>query len=171
MDEIVYKNEWIVVKKTFHDFYYLERKGKDSIAIFLIRVNEGKYEVLVRYQPMPLDNSDDMKLYPCPITGSIDKNEVAILCAKREVLEETGYNIEYKNIIYLGKYSVGTQTNEKVYMYCYNANTLTPENIRGDDSIHEKLSKNKWEDIENLKYYEYSACQIMYYKIKELFKI
>ncbi|GAH42794.1 unnamed protein product, partial [marine sediment metagenome] len=69
-DETLYTspNDWLKIKKSKHHFYYVERKGKDSIAVFLVRLDAGgAWEVLIRYQPLPVWGNLD--LYPCPITG------------------------------------------------------------------------------------------------------
>lgn len=168
LDNTIFKTNWISVKETQKGFQFLERKGVNSIAAFLIRYTT-EWEVLVRYQPLCISNNDD-SLFPCPVTGSIDLGEDVFNCTRREVEEETGYIIEPKDIIELGSYIVGTQTNEQVYLYVMDASDYTPEAIRGDGGYHESISYNKWEPLENLKNYNYSACQIGYYRIKELLK-
>lgn len=166
-DKVLFKTNWIQVKETERKFQYLERKGKDSVAIFLLRrflKNQiFQYEVLVRYQPLPITNNDD-SLYPCPITGGLELNESILNCALREVKEESGYSLT--DLKYLGSYIVGTQTNEKVYMYYFDVTAVIPEIPLLDDTYHESISKNVWENLHNLKGYDYSACQIGYYILK-----
>jgi 8-oxo-dGTP pyrophosphatase MutT (NUDIX family) len=75
------------------------------------------YEFLIRQQPLCIDNSDineKHRLYPCPITGGIDEGELPEKAAVREVYEEAGFSVR---VLPLGKYIVGTQTNEICYMY------------------------------------------------------
>jgi len=124
-----------------------------------------QYEILIRYQPLPIDNIDN-KLYACPITGTIDNKDLPIDTAIREVEEESGYVIKKSNIITLGKYIVGTQTNEIVHMFAYilNENQL-PEKEIYSDGIHEAISKNKWKPLEFLTKCRYSACNIGYLKL------
>jgi outer membrane protein assembly factor BamD (BamD/ComL family) len=38
-EKILFSNDLIAVKETAIGYYYLERKGRDSVAIFLIRKN------------------------------------------------------------------------------------------------------------------------------------
>ena len=166
VEKIIFKTNWISILETEKGFQYLRRKGKNSVAIFLVRDGKLGQEALIRYQPLPIQNNDD-SLFPCPITGSIDEGESPINTAIREVLEESGYDIR-DNIVNLGKYVVGTQTDEIVHMFYADVNNkinATPEN---DGGYHESISKNIWEPLSNLKNYQYSACQIMYYKLNEV---
>ena len=168
--EVVYKNQWIKVLKTPKDFYYLERKGKDSVAVFLVRMNASiGWEVLIRYQPLTIQNDDD-SLFACPVTGSIDYNEAPSKTASREVAEETGYEVNITEGDCLVKFIVGTQTNEIVSIYWKNVTGEGITQIRKNDSYHESVSKNIWEPLDNLRNYNYSACQIGYYKLKEILK-
>lgn len=167
-DKFIFKTNWIGIKETEKGFQYAVRKGVNSIAVFLIRMNIRKgWEVLVRYQPLCIQNNDD-SLFPCPITGSIDIGERTPDTAIREVEEESGFVLE--KVEYLGKYIVGTQTNEIVDMFHANVTSVNPEKVRGDGTYHESISYNQWEPLENLKDYDYSACQIGYYKLKEIYK-
>lgn len=166
-DKIIFKTNWVQVNETEKGFQFLERKGKDSVAVFLVRhsiLGSIKFETLVRYQPLPISNNDD-SLFPCPITGGIEVGESPYRCALREVEEEAGYVLS--ELRELGSYIVGTQTNETVWMYWLNIDDITPEKIRGDGTFHESISINKWESIFNLKNYPYSACQIGYYKLRQ----
>jgi len=151
---------WLSIKKTDKDFYFTERKGKDSIALFLTkRGGIFPVKVMIRFQSLPLDNTEFQKLYPCPITGSIEENQNPMECAINEGMEEGGYDIK-DNIQYLGKYAVGTQTNEVVHMYWADVTEKEPVDISGDGTYHESISKNEWRDVEYLPKCLYSACQI-----------
>ncbi len=160
MEKVLFKSKWITLKQTELGFQYLERNGVNSIALFLTRWNSDKFEVLIRMQPMPLDNSKNVKLYPCPITGGNYENKPLIEIAQQEALEEAGYKILLNDIKYLGNYFVGTQTNEVVSMFVSNVTSLKPEKITTDGTIHEKMSYNVWKDIDFLKKCKYSACLI-----------
>lgn len=52
-DKVILETQWIVVKEAPRGFQYLERKGKDSVAVFLLRKSSEQskqYEVLIRQQ-------------------------------------------------------------------------------------------------------------------------
>ena len=174
-DPIVYDGGWIKVRKTDKGFMYAERKGVESIALFLIRRTTTDIEVLVRYQPLCIDNTTpNLPIFPCAITGTIDAGDTPEQSAVQEALEEAGYKIEEVNLRLVTTYIVGTQTNEQVHLFWCDVTGLEPVEVKGDGSYHESLSKNQWEPFSNLKDYRYSACQIAYSRIpvalaKELF--
>ena len=164
---ILLNTSWIAVKETVQGFQYLERKGKDSIAVFLIRKcddDSQRVEVLIRLQPLCID-STDTKLYPCPITGSLDAGELPEQAAVREVYEESGFSV---HLFPLGRYIVGTQTNEICYMYYADVTDLEPEDAQQDGTYHESISKNEWHPLEYLNQCEYAGCQIGYFRLREI---
>lgn len=170
-EKTIFSNEWVVVKKTFRGFYFLERKGKDSVAVFLLRQNDANpkaYEVLIRKQPLCIDNTEingQLKLFSCPITGALDEGELPEAAANREVYEESGFAVQ---LLPLGKYIVGTQTNEICYMYYADVSGVESDIAQQDGSYHESISKNEWYPFEYLNQCEYSACQIGYFKLKDI---
>ncbi|MEM9909095.1 MAG: hypothetical protein AAF921_29205 [Cyanobacteria bacterium P01_D01_bin.44] len=60
-DPIIFNTDWIAIRESSRGFQYLERKGKDSVAVFLIRRqgDGAEWEVLVRYQHLCIDNTED----------------------------------------------------------------------------------------------------------------
>jgi 8-oxo-dGTP diphosphatase len=169
---------WVQVIETPRKFYYLRRKHKDSVGVFLVRrplVGHSQrsaqgWEVLVRMQPLPVHNADlddEFRLYPCPITGGLDSpDELPYDCAVREVLEESGY--ELAELRDLGKYIVGTQTDETVYLFWQDVTGVEAQAAMQDGSFFESISKNEWQPLEFLRDCEYSGCQIGYYRLREL---
>jgi ADP-ribose pyrophosphatase YjhB (NUDIX family) len=170
-EKIIFQTNWLTVKETARGFHYLERKGKNSVAIFLIRKknpNTKEYEVLIRQQPLCIDNPDineELKLYPCPITGGIDEGETPEEAAVREVEEESGFSIQ---VLQLDQYIVGTQTNEICYLYYADVTGLEPEVAKQDGSYFESISKNEWHPFEYLIQCNYAACQIGYFRLKDI---
>lgn len=144
--KVVYGNNWVKVKESEDKFFYLERKGKNSIAILLYN---DKGEVLVRFQPMcavEKDGPSTNRLAPCPITGSIDDGEDYLETAIREAEEEAGYKVR-DYIESTGDYIVSTQCNEICYTYIANVSSLTFDEPKGDGGYHESISYNKWVNI------------------------
>jgi ADP-ribose pyrophosphatase YjhB (NUDIX family) len=170
-EKTIFSTDWISVKETARGFYYLERKGRDSVAIFLVKKsnsNRGGYEVLIRQQPLCIDIPDineEHRLYPCPITGGINEGELPEEAAGREVYEEAGFLVE---VLPLGKYIVGTQTNEICYMYYADVTGIEPEVARQDGSYFESISKNEWYPLDYLNQCDYAACQIGYFRLKDI---
>ncbi|BAY44372.1 putative NUDIX hydrolase [Scytonema sp. HK-05] len=173
-DETIFTTNWVTVKKTPRGFDYLERKGKDSVAVFLLRRNDVSpviYEVLIRQLPLCIDSTEfdgQMKLFPCPITGALDEGESPEEAAIREVYEEAGFSVK---VLSLGKYIVGTQTNEICYMYYADVTGIEPDIAQQDGTYHESISKNEWRPFEYLNNCDYSACQIGYFRLRDIFYI
>jgi 8-oxo-dGTP diphosphatase len=177
-EKVVFSTSHIAIKETARGFHYLERLGKDSVAIFLIRSNKNKvdavdasaYEVLIRMQPLPLNNSEvdgKQQLYPCPFTGRIESGELPEQAAVRETLEESGYSTQ---VISLGKYFVGTQTNETCYLYYADVTDNEPQTAFQDGTYFESISENKWMPLVYLSECDYVACQLGYFRlIDEIF--
>ena len=170
-DQVILKTEWITVKESPRGFQYLERQGKDSVAVFLLRKsseNSMQYEVLIRQQHLCIDNREEngaFKLFPCPVTGALEVEEAPEAAAKREVYEETGYIVQVSP---LGHYIVGTQVNEICYLYYADVTELEPDVAQQDGTYMESIAKNEWHPFEYLESCEYSACQIGYWKLQNI---
>ena len=173
-EKVLLQTKYISVKETARGFQYLVRRGKDSVAIFLVRKNKSdnlsqNYEVLVRMQPLCLNNTElngKQQLYACPFTGSIEPGETPEQAAARETLEESGYETQVKS---LGQYIVGTQTNEICYLYYADVTDIEPQNALQDGTYFESVSENVWHPFDYLKKCDYVACQLGYFKLKEEF--
>lgn len=168
-DRVIFSTQWITVKESSKGFQYLERKGKDSVAIFLLRrsgENLDQYEVLIRHQHLCVDNREvngKLTLFPCPITGALDEGESPEEAAIREVYEETGYRVQ---ILSLGKYIVGTQVNEICFLYYADVTGIEPDRVQGDGTYLESIGRNEWHPFNYLEMCDYSACQIGYLKLQ-----
>jgi 8-oxo-dGTP diphosphatase len=147
-------------------FYFARRKGKDSIGVLLFNSLTG--EVLIRYQPLVhLEDGDGKGTFPCPLTGSMELDESPETCALREVYEESGYTIYKEELISLGAYIVGTQTDEIVYLYAADVLNLEAEEPEGDGTFHEGISTNVWMSYdEALAVAEYSGLIIALFRLK-----
>lgn len=176
-EKVVYESPggWVQIIETPNKFYYLRRKNRDSVAVFLIRRSNGvePWEVLIRKQPLPLNNPEPgqpMTLFPCPITGGFDSaEEQPAACAKREALEEAGYRLGVEELSLLGGYIVGTQTDERVYMLWADVSNIEPEAAEQDGTFFEAVSKNEWMPLSFLgEQGGYSANQIGYLKLCQL---
>lgn len=169
-DKTLFQSKWIKILETERGYQYSERNGRDSVAIFLVRkefnplTSDNDYKVLVRFQPLPIDNNRNI-LYPCPITGGIEPEESLIKCALREVKEEAGYGLSELN--FLGSYITGTQSNESVYMFWFDVTLIEPETPENDGTYFECISYNRWHNLYDLKDFKYSACQLGYYLLKD----
>ena len=170
-DRVIFSTKWIAVKESLRGFQYLERKGKDSVAVFLLRKsgrNLEQYDVLIRQQHLCIDNREvngRFRLFPCPVTGALNEGESSEDAAKREVYEETGYRVQ---VLPLGQYIVGTQVNEICYLYYADVTRMEPDAAQQDGTYMESISKNEWHPFEYMKFCDYAACQIGYLKLQRM---
>lgn len=170
-DRVIFNTQWITVRESSRGFQYLERKGKDSVAVFLLRkssTDPKRYEVLIRWQHLCVDNQEvhgKLQLFPCPITGGLDAGESAEAAARREAYEESGYRVQ---VLPLGYYIVGTQVNEICYLYYADVTGVVPAAAKQDGTYLESIAQNEWRSFEDLESCEYSACQIGYFKLQKI---
>lgn len=170
-DETIFQTEWIAVKQSPRGFQYLERKGKDSVAVFLLRTSHTvpkQLEVLIRQQHLCIDNQEvdgTLTLFPCPITGALEEGESPEAAASREAYEEAGYCVEVSSC---GKYIVGTQVNEICHLYYADVTGLAPDVAQQDGTYLESIGKNEWHPFEYLATCDYAACQIGYARLRAL---
>lgn len=114
--EVVFKNDFLSVKAN-KGFYYSERQGVDSIAfvLFAINTDDERRIGLVKEIKYPVD-----KFLIGAFSGSIDDskyyNDLRILVIE-EVLQESGFIINYENISYYNKVMVSSQMNEFCYLF------------------------------------------------------
>ncbi len=103
----VYEDEILLENGVTHNFCLIKQKKAASI----LPITEDNKIVLVRQYRPGIDE------YTLEIpAGLLDDNETHEQCAKRELLEETGYDSE--NIEYFCKYSpAGGVTNEIVQLF------------------------------------------------------
>ena len=170
-DTILFKTQWVSIKATDREYHYLERKGRDSVAVLLVRLSKPslqEYEVLIRQQPLCVDMSEEdgaLKLFPCPITGCIEPGESPAVAAVREVKEEAGYVVQVQS---LGRYIVGSQTNEICHLFYADVTGQEPGIAEQDGSYFEAVSRNEWHPLGYLDSCEYAASQIGYHRLQKL---
>ena len=167
-EKILFSTNAITIKESARGFQYLERSGKDSVAIFLVRKSvsdPSKYEVLIRKQPLCVDNSEidgKPRLFACPLTGRIESGESPEQAAVRETLEESGYAVQVTS---LGRYFVGTQTNEICYLYYADVTDIKSQTALQDGTYFESVSQNEWHPLEYLNECDYVGCQLGYFRL------
>ncbi|MCF0126457.1 MAG: DNA mismatch repair protein MutT [Clostridia bacterium] len=145
--KLLYKTPYLELRVSTRKFYFAQRKGINSTATLCFHKTKNGYEFLMRYQPLPvlkLNYKLDKVLYPCPITGSIEKKETPQLNAIKEVLEESGYKITKKNIISCVLATASTQMNEVVFHFLVDLTKCKKITDKlGDGSYFEDISENK----------------------------
>lgn len=143
-DKLLYFNEWVSLYQAKNGFVYADRKGTNSVAVLAFRKIKNEYEFLIRYQPLAAIDKET-KLFPCCITGSIDKNLSYEDIALEELYEEGGIKTkDYKRIIKTTSFISSTQLSEITYVYLIDVTNLKQNKANGDGSYYEKISHVKW---------------------------
>jgi ADP-ribose pyrophosphatase YjhB (NUDIX family) len=115
------ENEFLKIKKAENvdgrDYFYAERKGKDSIAFILWNKDKEKQQVgLIKEFKPPVG-----KFLKTAFGGSLDQpNSTPIDMCIREVEEEAGFKVDRSKVIYVGSYFVSTQMNQFCHLYLVN---------------------------------------------------
>ena len=118
-----------------------EIEATDDVKIEISKVG-------VRYELNPLKENN--YTYTA-ITGNIEEDETDLDGAKRELLEESGYDVsDDKRWIYLGEITTSKLTNEKHPCFAVNINNIEQDEIIGDGSINEQKSKFELIDPEKI---------------------
>lgn len=157
MAKVLYKTKYLNLLETKRGFFFAQRRNVNSTATLLYRKTKDDYEFLLRYQPLPelkikKTKSNWNSLFPCCVTGSLEKNETPQTNCIKEVYEETGYKIKKSNIKCFNIAVSSTQMNECVYNFVVDIANIRPENNGlGDGSIFEQVSKNIWVSHKQLK--------------------
>lgn len=151
-NKLLYATKHLSLYENKKGFIYAQRRTINSVACLCFRKTNNGIEFLIRYQPLPeIDIKKEWNdLYPCPITGSIEENQTPEVCAIHEVLEEAGYQINTSNIIDKSFCISSTQMNEKVFNFLINVTNCKYTTPKGDGSIFEQVSENKWVNQEEL---------------------
>lgn len=168
---VVFDSGWLKVIRTPRGFYYAERKGVCSVAVLCYRVvdTEEGIDVLVRKQPLPIRGAQahddkEIELFSCPITGTMDEGKTPLEVAINEVKEEAGILVSEAEMVYVKKYSVGTQTNEEVYCFVCDVTGKSSTRVT-PDGYFESKSHNEWHPISTIADAEYSGLCILYHEL------
>jgi len=167
-EETVYKNKWFKVLKK-GKWHYIVEKNSNNGAVILI-LEDNKNFLFVKNYRQAINST----LIELP-RGYGNKNEQSINTAKREALEETGYQIDSLNIMKLGSiYPNSAILSSKIDIFFAQVTPL--DKIQDSDSevieivklSHQEISKyinqNKIQDAFSL-----SALSMYYTKIYNTF--
>ncbi len=146
---ILFDNPWMKVKRT-KGFVYSERKGVDSVAFVLIATNaadERRIGLIHEYKD-PLG-----RFVTSAFGGSIDDekyhNDLRVL-VKDEVIEESGFDVEFDSITYHGKVMVSTQSNQFCHLFSVEVNKLLQGEKTTTNAV-ELLSAVTWVTMKDVR--------------------
>lgn len=156
----LFKNKWVtVVEKTLDNgSKYVYSKAdwcsSEGVAILPYRaraINEDwgyyKPEFLGRFEICPA-HSDDIEL--CSITGGMDKEgESPAFTAKRELIEEGGYDVPVENFVYLGTVRPSKASDTTTHLFAVDLDKGANEvEATGDGTLGEEGAYCDWVSLE-----------------------
>jgi len=112
--KIVYKHKWFVTKMTPGQFVYGQRLGCDSIAFVLVDEEAQLFGVVHEFKD-PI-----AKFITSGFGGSIDDvkyHSDLRLLVMDEVIEESGFTVDFDDVSYHGAVLCSTQSNEFVHLF------------------------------------------------------
>lgn len=140
-DKLLFSNEWVSVFERDGWYTYTHSNRTGLVCVVPYR-NDKEYPILGRYEICPPHNDGNSLT---SITGSIEKGEVPISAALRELKEESGYIQHREYFTYLGMLNLSKQSDEICYLYGVSLNRLyTKIEATQDGTKGEEGSYCKW---------------------------
>jgi len=103
-------NKFLKIKEN-QGYYYAERLGKDSVAFILYDLDTDLYGLINEYKP-PIG-----RFMVTAFGGSLDSEDSPFDTVKKEVLEESGYEVSDNDIEFIDRCFVSTQMNQFCDLY------------------------------------------------------
>lgn len=150
-EEVLFKNKWIEVYEK--DGWYTCYRSEHGVVVLGIRYSESKkalldeMEALVRVEHTPchLDGPKEGKFNLTSLTGMIEDGLTPFQTAKKELLEESGYDVQEEAFIDLGWVYPSKQSDNKIYLFAVDLTGLEPsKEISGDGTKGEEGAYSKW---------------------------
>jgi 8-oxo-dGTP pyrophosphatase MutT (NUDIX family) len=181
---ILYKDKYISIKNIIDDdlnytYVHDEHSKSYAIAILPFRYIGDAVQFLLRDEIVPPWNLGriiiDDDLYAkktTSITGGVDSDNISVDVvfnkAKDELLEETGYEVDIANLIYLDYCHISKKGDEVVFLFAVDLTGLTPQEASGDGTYLESLAKSFWcnhihDSVDPLTY-------VLYYRLMKFFE-
>lgn len=151
----LFANKWLSVKKKTMDnggeyiFASAPWSGSEGVAILPYREieTEGGFshkEFLGRFEICPA-HSDDVEL--CSITGGMDKEgESPAFTARRELIEEAGYEAPVELFKYLGTVRPSKASDNTMHLFAVNLDNKSVKEVvaTGDGTLGEEGAYCDW---------------------------
>jgi hypothetical protein len=143
MDKVIFEtpSEFLKIKSAeTTPYFYVERKGIDSVAFILFDENRDEYFGVTNERKPPMDERfGELAFIETAFGGSNDiidysvysaMNENEIVENMREIVkieakEEAGYTVDSKHIQFISKEFVSTQMNQWVYLFLVDVSGLS----------------------------------------------
>lgn len=147
MIDVLFRNKWVevrekVTEKGSYTYSHSIWCNGEGVAILPFKIENGQLFILGRYEVCPC-HSDEFEL--CSITGGMDKEgESPAFTAKRELLEEGGYNVPLHKFVYLGTVKPSKQSDTIQHLFVVDITGKEQGEIVGDGTFGEEGAYVKW---------------------------
>jgi len=133
-------------------FKHLEKLSNGVIAILPYRYNSvnllhKQYLLVEELRPAWVLKEimrNEISLSLASITGGIDRGERPEDAAKRELKEETGYDIPLDSLEFLGFSKTDKDSSTEIYLFTVNLTDIKQGEIKRDGTPLEKYTTPKW---------------------------
>jgi hypothetical protein len=152
----LFSNKWTSVKEITLDngaqYVYASAEwcGSEGVAVLGYRSIETleKFEILGRYEICP-SHSELPEL--CSITGGMDKEgESPVFTAKRELIEEGGYDVPVEKFVYLGTVRPSKASDNTTHLFVVNLDGAKEVEAIGDGTLGEEGAYCSWIDVHEM---------------------
>lgn len=141
-DKVLFKNEWFsVVEKHYKDAIMTGLDNHlDGVVILPYLLKNNVIEKIgINYECNPLRKSNFSYTL---ITGGVNDNETTFESAKRELMEESGFDIKNNDDWgFLGYLTTSKQSTERYSCYCVNITDKEQITTNKDGTPNEYMSK------------------------------
>lgn len=168
MSELLFKNEWLEVRKKDYYIYihYPDGNGQ-GVLILPYRKENGQYRFL-GVNEVCLAHEEFPELYA--VGGGMLPSGDALESAVKEMKEETGYTIEKERFASLGTCYLSKSCDTIMHLFCVE---ITEDDIQdlsnlGDGTIGEENISPVWVDEEELIYNRNPLFHVMLLRWKDL---
>lgn len=144
-EKILFKNKWIEIYEK--DDWYTCYRSKHGVAVLGFRMMESEPEILVRLENTPChdDGPRIENLNMTSLTGMIEDDLNAVHTAKRELLEESGYDVPVDELKFLGWVYPSKMSDNKIYLFAVDLGQHVPVSApKGDGSQGEDGGRCIW---------------------------
>lgn len=143
--ETLYSTDWVdLIQSTSPEngvMIGLTQKDDNVVVLPYIEENKVVTQIGVMWEHNPLRKNN---YWTTAITGNVEDDETSLECAKRELKEESGYDIQDDSKwMYVGKLVMSKSVTMEHPCYIVNITGLTQTDKTGDGTENEKLSKFK----------------------------
>lgn len=147
--EVLYDNKWLQLrKKTMpngFEYIYSHSPWCNGVGVAILgyrTVENGSVEVLGRYEVCPA-HGNDLKL--CSLTGGADVDgELFAHTARRELLEESGYDIGNITPKSLGYVYSNKSSDSITHLFCVDLTGFERGDSMGDGTLGEEGAYSDW---------------------------